>query len=1420
MQIRNKFLRTAFCLMFAAHISAQTNTVPARLAIVAESPDAAPIVDVLTAEFSKDDRVQLLERAEIEKVIHEQQLSLNNADDLKLGRLLGADGVLFLSSSITVESLPMGVTKTNRFLDVRLLAVKPGVVLAAERFSSPDQDFTSWAPQYVDHLSPLVGKLNVPAGDAIPVSIVNFRSAISSADAPETERQLQTLAIQRLSHEPKFFVLERQRLQQLVDEKQLSADETAFWDGAWLLEGTIDQNGFSKDLVTLSAQLVPAKGGAPVLIEVSGSRTNFPEVIDQLAGKIASSLKITSAVKEWNATDEAAHFFDEAQWAQRWGALEESQMAADTAWALGKKDLDCALLRVRARIGQIPILVGPGVRMSSNGRLVNIVHINDPPDVRYCDLASQALECFAAFSRISPDGEPKVLTRGPGWNDWHDSDWYQTGIDTVEAASHVLAEFNYSPESQKSAADKLADLRAETRAVAEFIAEAPSVHDSYYTGNRPATYDELEPTFRERSNIFSTMINWGCYWQERPEDAIALYRKLTESPVYCYIQSSLWQRENWRPRLVAWDDEGRQRIPRVWEDFIRELDGSTNLLQRLEGHVLQLADITDEKQRGAVYTNFLEEIISNRAELVANPVDILYQDWTGGIVLATPGDSSINPGDYRRILEDMQWEYLTKTLRAAQMSTAFEQQRKFLQDNEHASFDFNKFMRAFQDRSYTPAQAQVLLPLVIAYKSNLLAQAAATNGMQKYSLQSDASVVGSFLQQPVEKALHPEPPSSWQPPPVRPEPLRAAVPLKPEAQPQGTVTNIISVDKFLEIPLDGFSSNEITGLECIAHQWVNGKLLVDFQVSVQIYDYDQNGNWKSTRGANIPAIAVLDMATEQWQVVPCPEVDVLVRNNFYHHTIWWHGQIFNSDGNEVRKFDASTNGWRDLDLPDVGNCELFNVNDHLYAANYNIIVEILDDGSTRILASNRRQPPVSVLDTANLGTPVLFSGPGGTLRAALADGIFSWDGTNWTEVCPAPSNHQPAIQTDEAALFLDDSWNTAGIWRLPFGADQMEYSMGQSLGPGAVGGPAAKPKPKPHWNYSTDLPLTRLAVASHGTDLYLLVGRARLENIVDEQHHEIIGKKILPQDGYHAELFCYSSNYPEPQKIFLKFDATDMTVPVDDDLGRPNFSAPGSPASWLLACGDKLFIGREFPNSILASGAGGSYRSKAGVWVASLEQIDGEVERQKKLQLAQLAQASAAKESAAKTMLDVFDWNHDGVIDGGEKEAALTNKDYIAWQLDQIDANQNGLLDAAELKFFDANSNNILDRNERAGIEITQRLLAERLVRKFDRDGNGLLDRMEFDKLVKASLNVDSRNRMGNPFPDENHDNFMDVEEVKDFIEAQTRRELPDSWDPRHDFNSLVENYWQNRGKPFAPTFHAPMPPPFMQSPSPSPSNQ
>jgi TolB-like protein len=364
-------------VLLVTRAEAQSNP-PVRLAVIAETRDASAASDLLTVEFSKNPQVTVLERNEIEKVYREQGLSAANRDYLKLGQVLGADGVLLVSAIVSTNGTG---------LRIRLIAVKPGVLLASERFSMPD-DLARWAAGVAMRLDPLLPKLSVLVQDAVPVSVVNFRSAIQSPETREIERRLTTLALDRLSRERQLFVLERTRMQLLASEKDLKGlGDSAFWNGSYLLEGTIDRDGYSPDKITISARLVPPKGGDPVPIEVSGSRTDFPGVINQLADKVRDDLKLAGTAASWNPADEAQKYFEEATWALKWGLLEQAQSASDSAWALGKRDMDCALARLSAYSRAIPEVDPVNIRHIDLKGRVTYISVTDRPDPAYVDQA-------------------------------------------------------------------------------------------------------------------------------------------------------------------------------------------------------------------------------------------------------------------------------------------------------------------------------------------------------------------------------------------------------------------------------------------------------------------------------------------------------------------------------------------------------------------------------------------------------------------------------------------------------------------------------------------------------------------------------------------------------------------------------------------------------------------------------------------------------------------------------------------------------------------------------------------------------------------------------------------------------------------------------------------------------------------------
>ena len=1303
-------------LISVNRLSAQTHLPPVRLALISETTEAAVAVDILTAKLSGDETIQLLERDQIEKVYQEQSLSAANQDYLKLGRILGADGLLLLNIVRTPQA-------TN--LTARLIAVKPGVILADGAFDWPLKDTSQWSESAAAYLNSFLPKLTVLPENAIPLSVVNLRSAVNSTEGTEIERQLKQLIIQRLSQEPQFFVLERQKMQLLGDEKELKADDSAFYSGSYLLEGTVDQNGYSPDKVTIDARLTPPKGGVPILMETSGSRTNLTEVINQLAAHITDALKIKSGVKPWNASDEAEQFYNEARWALGWGAYPEAQAAAESAWALGKHDVSCATLRIRA------YMVSP----DNGGQAVYYPPIKRPPP-QSINSALKALELYMQLSRNMPPDEPKV-----------DSDWYRLGLDNLILASRVLQVFNWSPEYYQPFAENLAELRKASRETASWISHSPSVHDSYFVGDRVVVYDDLHH-FEETPSIFSVELDCGCLWQDSPEDTLALYRELMSSAVFRYIHNQLWFRDQSRwagisflpPRLIAWNETDQERLPLVWNQFMQELKSSSNPLLPLEVKAICLADATNDMEVTCAFTNFFDAIFQKPDTLVTNHVEVLYLEWGIGDLIEHLGGNMVTPNteslqhlyysEYRPKLEGMNQTYRNWA--------AFEKEKVFLETNK--PFDLVEFVESFQLRDYSKSQALEIQPLVVAYQSNLVVQSQIASAMKKAELMAAIGNIG-LLKQDIDRIINtPTPPQS--PPQIKtPAPVTVARTIAPDSRTTNVteiVTNVITVSKFLAIPLDGLMRQ--VGLEKIdnsivtitLHDFMEGRLVLGFDFNLMD---NQNGQVIGS------ALGMLDPATEHWEVINCPKVDFLSRNRYPHHTTILQGELFNCDDGKIEKYDPQNQIWQVLKVSDGNNYELFAINGHLYAANGNTILEITNDGqSTRILASTRRQPPVSVLDTEMFGPPTMFEGPKHSLRVYTNGKLFSWTGSDWRDNGAAPPvssrSSLPEILPNgievpfgpkifpDGAVFRDKGHQDT-ISCLPNEDDAPKlYLKGSPDWTVQSAGPRTPPAqvPKPLCTMPANLP-PGSPLALRGSQLYLL-------------------ENTTTGNEYNGAFLCFSPELPEPQKVCLKFEPAEQKFP-----------------DWILPTADMLVCG----NSV-------------GVWLIPLAPLDSAISTQKKLQLEQKAQSDLAVKQAHQALLAhllaQYDLNHNGVIDPDEREAALDDPVFIESQLDVIDANHNGQLDLEELAYFDANQNKILEPKEQAGIEIALHLLAKRDLQTFDADGDGFLNKQEFASLLQAGAiqGFNSTSLFHNA--DANHDGKIDLNELESFLKQSLRRKL------------------------------------------------
>jgi TolB-like protein len=1215
----------------AVHLLASTNEAPVKLAIISESPETAAAADVLTAEFPNDASLHLLERAEIEKVLREQNLSLNNLDHLKLGQLLGADGLLAL------QFIREG---TNEFSSVQLVAVKPGVLLTSERFKWPPPDVAAWSAGVAKHLAPLLPKLDVLAQEAIPISVVNLHSAVETTAAHELEQQLTFLIIERLTREKRLFVLERKRMQALSEEKEKSgSEEQAFWNGSYLLDGTIDRNGFSPDFMTVSARMIPPRGGEPVLIEASGSRTNYFEVVNQLADKVIAVLKINSNPVAWNASDEAAQFFREAKWNLAWGFYPQARTAAAAAWALGKHDEEAMNLRVRT------FMPPPDA---------GVIYIppREKPAQKKIDDALQALELYQALSLNLPPDEPKL-----------DSSWYGLGMDNLCIATRVLQQFNWSPEFYQPFADKLADLRGASRSTAALLSRSPSVHDSYFVGSRTVKYDELYH-FMEKESIYGLKLDGGCLWQEIPEDTLVLYRELMSSPVFSYLHRRFWIRDDFHqsklpklpPRLMAWNEADQKRIPAVWSGFIGELKNSTNVLLQMEAKALRLADTKggDAQELTDAFTNFFDAFVENRLAFKTNNVEVLYLDWGVDDLVSRMGGNTYT-SDFARIKESLENRYRTEyraklaakdeelhaVASGMENLKAFEKQKAFLKDNQ--PFDPHSFVELFifGFKDYSKTEAEEIQPLLAEYKKHLSGPRARIGAMQVGQAEAN-----------VERILHPGAIAASQPPnrtvatngnpapsggnftPGRPpwleslgtpslmrhdpapnrEPEPAAAAPAPAPEPLVS-TNVFEVKNFHPMPMDGFPGDDMDGFKFTSHQLAEGRVVLDYQYQAHFYLFGENGKFKSSSVKTFVGAAWFEPETGNWLTATLTDpTSYETRNIFSGHSTVWRGELYTSNNGRLERFNRQKRVWETNDLAVQGNYRLCNLDGHLYITDYNTIQEVTDDGrGTKLLASIQRQPPTSLLDKQGaLQKLVLFTDGQHSLRASVHDKIYTWTGSDWQEDFAMPSIFYPESFVDGLLTrSFGGSGNVSGVFRISGCSNRIETCFSPNPPPvnnrsRPQSGSVSKGFSSPLWAMPTNLFVIGLPAALRGSDLYLLADHSEKKRTADNYS---VREDFLTRDGYHASLLRYSPDDLRPKKILLRFENAEGCAPLTamNPEAWPMFTQ--LPSTWMLFAGGQLCLGVQDPKKVgYLDGADFEQMPGTGhppgVWIIPLSELD------------------------------------------------------------------------------------------------------------------------------------------------------------------------------------------------------------------------
>jgi hypothetical protein len=568
-------------LLFIAAFLSSAMAASVKLAIVQTSPEVADPAALLTAALSKHSSIALLERESLDKILRERGLAANQLTNfLSASRIAGAQAVLFVE--------PTG-PRTNLALNLRLVAVKEGAVLFAARSALAIENTERWAEKTSASIASIAAKLALDRTQLIPITVLNLRSPTSVSASELLDRELTSLLLLRLARETNILLLERRKLLDISLEKDFAADSKQFWSGAWLLDGTVNKEGFHPDKTTVSFRLIsPDKTVAE--FEVTGPRTNVAAIIERAVLRLAESLKINKSTS-WNPTREAREHAEEAIWALRWKMYPEAQAAADSAIALGLHTREVSVVRALA-YGRDRAEWDP--RFTSGG-FFNVYSPSHPP------LPERGETVFRSMAILD-----ELLAREP--DAIADKAVLAAAVEMLDTSGSLLMAYYSMVEARAGREAQLAEWRRLCRTVQTVALKNPSVREPFVDPFRAGKVQyELRLQFTQ-TNLFKTVATHTGIFSETPEEALPVYRDLVAQPGIPFIREMFTRRFSYPiPRPVGgWKWADRKRDVAVWDSFVHELCSSTNVFVQLEGRSLELRDETDWHTYKARYAKLLE----------------------------------------------------------------------------------------------------------------------------------------------------------------------------------------------------------------------------------------------------------------------------------------------------------------------------------------------------------------------------------------------------------------------------------------------------------------------------------------------------------------------------------------------------------------------------------------------------------------------------------------------------------------------------------------------------------------------------------------------------------------------------------------------------------------------------------------------
>lgn len=1217
-----------------------------RLAVVPLAESLRPLADLLTVELSAKPGVALVERAELERVLREQNLNAANTSALKLGELLNAQGVLLL--------------ETNAAASARLVAVAPGVLLSGASIPLPLANASEWSRRLTAQFSPWLGKLAVARGAAVPVSLLGLRMATAATDGPEVEQGLSLLFLHRLTREREVFALERRRLEQLAAEQELMGATNSFWSGGALVDGAIERDLADRTRLTVRMQVTPA-GAARVSFDVTGSTTNLAALADALAVKLLTALQRTPK-GTWDPAEEAITFYQEAGWLARWGQWEPALAAMESAWALGLRGASHAQTRLQLLMSGLRFT---GLRWLGTDEFSPL--LRQPPRTENLELATRLFAAYTGHVRNLP---PEALGK--------ETPWQALGAAVLELSGRTLEEFYAAPEHRASRTEQLTSLRAEARALHAWLKATQTKMGT------AGSWDKVGYQFRntvlgERHgdvDLLRVEVAWLRYWAEQPSEVLELHQRLQARPDY-----DLWRGyfDNAKPTpLAAWSPAERAGLRAQWAAHLRELASATNLPGLFERELTAMRSVrtspwtTAEPKLAAAMGKYLEFAWQQRDALVRHGAGA----HTISSMLAAcrerfafyHGSTGHEPAGAR--LEALVAGH-EKRLRQHQAEAGMAMATAFLKETKQENAQ--KFNDLVGGPNFTAAQARELLPLAQQHAGRFFHPPALSAGLRRLSeLASPPATTNA----PTAASVAANVPNTGT---ATPAPEPAVAPSKP-APDTLRVTRFWSgpelrrpVQSFFSYPLN--AERPVYQRKLVVQDWLwsEDRLWVAWR-----HDLTGRapGGFVFQGCSHVAGYALPDFAGDEHpDALPEPvQLPALFQPPTQQRTGRFAvvgGQLFVAGSNTVWRVAKGASAPLKLELvgePVLGAAHgrlLISVPDELY-------LHDVRAGTTELLASARRRPGLNAADFFAQGHGHIAELPGGRMRVFFKTGAaFDYDFAvrTWTTLPGMQGTvhriHADALEglsTAGNGVFLSHllphagtNWQLAAMRLPPPPRDVQAMSTGIRL-PGV-----------PRW-YPAD---RELSPAWLGTTV--LSNRFWTVTGLDLQRGSNSIAMRAATNGHHVRLAAWRHDLPQPAVIPLWLELPAGALLTGPEGRGGNLGQPAG-----------------VPGTLLATPPGLVYRvgPASGFWFIPWGDVLPRVETQFAQQVAARAARPNPGNHRGRQLLHTYDLDYSGKVEGGEFAALYSGEKLDAdpnasrslfSQFNNADRNRDGGLDGNEL---------------------------------------------------------------------------------------------------------------------------------------------